>query len=148
MPSMQKWDISSLEELAEAAAEVLNMSADRKAFGATVLGLSGDLGAGKTTFVQTLAKKLGVQETVTSPTFVIMKSYLIEDRFKKLVHIDAYRVENIDEMRVLGFAELLEQKDTIICIEWAEKIKELLPKETVQLKFQLVGENRTLTIDE
>jgi len=148
MPSMQKWDISSLEELAEAAAEVLNMSADRKAVGAAVLGLSGDLGAGKTTFVQTLAKKLGVQETVTSPTFVIMKSYSVKGRFKKLVHIDAYRVENIDEMRVLGFAELLEQKDTIICIEWAEKIKELLPKETVQLKFQLVGENRTLTIDE
>lgn len=103
---------------------------------ATVIALSGDLGTGKTTFVQGVARALGVVETVTSPTFVIMKQYTTTDKiFSTLIHLDAYRIEDLDEMRPLGFSLLLEQPNTLICIEWAERIAALLPKETRRLQF-------------
>lgn len=103
--------------------------------GALVLALHGDLGAGKTTFVQDLIGRLGnMHDTVTSPTFVIMKSYeLTLPHLDRVVHIDAYRIEDIDEMRPLHFSELLEDKRNLICIEWAEHIAELLPPQTGHL---------------
>lgn len=115
--------------------------------GATVLALHGDLGAGKTTFVQTLARSLGVTETVTSPTFVIMKQYGTNSaQFTTLIHIDAYRIETDDEMRPLRFAELLAQPQTLICVEWAERIQTLLPKGTVHISLVLnQDESRTIT---
>ena len=138
------WDITELSALEKATGEILETSAVAKGDGATVLALHGDLGTGKTTFTQTLARALGVMETVNSPTFVIMKKYPIEGDYQTLVHIDAYRVESIDEMTVLGFANLLEEKDTIICIEWAERIADLLPADSIHLSFELVGEKRLL----
>lgn len=118
---------------------------------AAVVALHGDLGAGKTTFMQYFATKLGIHEKVTSPTFVIMKQYALPDThilspFSYVCHIDAYRIEDIDEIKVLGFETLLQQKDTIICIEWAEKIEALLPKNTIHVTFTIVGEERTITI--
>lgn len=115
--------------------------------GAAVMALHGDLGVGKTTFMQTLARALGVTDYVTSPTFVIMKRYDVDDTvWKTLIHIDAYRVENIDEMRPLRFGELLADKELIIGIEWAEQIASLLPPTTVHLQFALTGGCRTITI--
>lgn len=141
------WNITELEDLKKAAENVLNMCAAAAGRGATTLALHGELGAGKTTFVQLLSKELGVAETVTSPTFVIMKRYKTESSsFKELIHIDAYRMENVDEMRVLGFKPLLEEKNTIICIEWAEKIAELLPANSLHLYFELTGSERTLRL--
>lgn len=103
--------------------------------GAAILALHGDLGAGKTTLVQMLAKSLGVMEEVTSPTFVIMKSYETKSvhNIDQLVHIDAYRIEESDEMRVLGFEGLLQTPNTLVCIEWAENIKDLLPKNIIEV---------------
>lgn len=141
------YDITKRSDLDIVAKEILSVVSSLFQDQAVVLALQGDLGAGKTTFVQSLASLLEVEEVVTSPTFVIMKLYKTKSsQFPKLVHVDAYRIESIDEMRVLGFASLLAQKDTIICIEWAENIVELLPEDAVHLYFKLEGEKRVLQL--
>ncbi len=96
---------------------------------ATVLCLQGDLGAGKTTLTQAIAKNLGIEETVVSPTFVIAKFYTPTiGGFTQLVHIDAYRIESEDELGPIGFSELLKQARTLIVIEWPERIKKSIPR--------------------
>lgn len=148
MPDMEKaWSVKEVGELEAVAAEVLAMLRERQdGRGAAVLALSGDLGAGKTTFMQTLARALGVSETVTSPTFVVMKNYELTDQaWDTLIHMDAYRLEEIDELRPLRFAEVLAEKSNIVGIEWAEKIASALPKETLYLDFVPSGEARTIT---
>lgn len=143
MESWQITEVSELEALAEALLTTFNEADQNQA---VVLGLTGPLGAGKTTFVQALARQLGVLERVTSPTFVIMKSYeLKHPTFDRLVHIDAYRIETETEMLVLGWQELLATPRTLVCIEWPEKISALLPHDYYQLTFTLEGENRLVT---
>ncbi len=146
---MTQWDITDKSALKKTADEILENVTDRPSESAVVLALHGDLGAGKTTFVQTLAAELGIGETVTSPTFVIMKKYQTKNqRFTSLVHIDAYRLNEVDELRVLGFAEELSSKDTIICVEWAEKVADLLPATTRHLRFSLIdADKRTLSLE-
>ena len=140
--------ITQVAELQTVVNTVLDKANAQKDEVAVVIALHGDLGAGKTTFTQMLAQTLGVTEVVTSPTFVIMKVYeLLEQTFLQLVHIDAYRIEEIDEMHVLGFEALLQQKDTIMCIEWAENIEALLPAQTVHVRITLEGETREITIE-
>lgn len=116
---------------------------------AMVVALHGDLGAGKTTFVQALARVLGVTDTVTSPTFVIQKQYATtHERFARLLHIDAYRLETPEELVRLGFAEQCADPEQLICIEWAERVAPLLPAHTVHYTFAPDGvERRTITID-
>lgn len=138
--------ITELVELEEVVQTVLENLRDTSQDGAVVLGLRGDLGAGKTTCIQLLAKELYISETVTSPTFVVMKAYEAADRqFQQLVHIDAYRIETVDEMRVLHFDALLAQSNTIICIEWPEHITPLLPPHTAYLDIVMVGAERHIT---
>lgn len=96
-----------------------------------VIGLVGELGAGKTQFVKGLAKGLGLKNNITSPTFVLLRNY----ESVKLVHIDCYRLNNSDELLELGFEELI--KDNIIVIEWADKIRSILPKDTHWVKFKV-----------
>jgi len=150
---MEKMHIESAEQMLEAVAAVLDRVGGSEFAGAVVVALSGDLGAGKTTFTQALARTLGVVEDVTSPTFVIMKGYELPAGekmarpFSHLIHIDAYRIEDIDEMRVLGFAELLKVKGTIICIEWAENIAALIPEDALRVMIEIVGEAREVTIE-
>ncbi len=143
-----KWELTTivdLEIVVKAVLEKLEKNLELEQ--ATVLALHGDLGAGKTTFMQTLARHLKVTETVTSPTFVVMKIYdLYDQSWDKLIHIDAYRIEEVDEMRPLGFDELLKRKGTIIGIEWAEKIESLLPKNTVHLNFSVAGNHHQITL--
>jgi tRNA threonylcarbamoyladenosine biosynthesis protein TsaE len=147
---MEKLEITDEQELPQLAAKLIELLAEKKPEeSAAVLALHGDLGAGKTSFVKALALELGVTEVVTSPTFVIMKLYEAQETkaaFAQLVHIDAYRIEDIDEMRVLRFEEVLSEKDTIICIEWAEKIEALLPAHTVHMNIEIQGESRQITI--
>lgn len=111
---------------------------------ATVIALHGDLGAGKTTFVQTSGHLLGVEENITSPTFVVMKKYDIDKTWRKFIHIDAYRVESIDELLVLNLEEELLKPENIFFIEWAERVGKILPANTIQLSFSLVGGQRFL----
>ena len=127
----------SLEETYAEAQKFLSILTPRPT-GATIVALQGDLGAGKTAFTQGIARALGVGETVTSPTFVLEKVYRLEGHaFQRLVHIDAYRLEGVDELRQLGWDELVQDSGTLICVEWAERIKEALPEGVrwVELKF-------------
>lgn len=106
----------------------------------TVLALSGDLGAGKTTFVQGLALGLGISESVQSPTFVLLNIY--QDR---LFHFDLYRLKNAADFTSLGFEEYFE-KGGICAIEWAERVSELLPKKTVFIHFSYEGAQRVAEV--
>ncbi len=112
---------------------------------ATVIGLSGDLGSGKTSFVQAVTKEFGITEHVTSPTFVIMKKYGIEhahfNNFNTLVHIDAYRLESGAELAALAFSGIVGNPKNIIFIEWPERVKEVLPKNIIMIEFAFISEN-------
>ncbi len=121
------------EELASVAKEVLSLlHVDNDK--ATIIALYGELGAGKTTLVQAIATELGVEELVTSPTFVIAKWYKTNTGdFYTLVHIDAYRVESEEELKPLGFIELLKQPRALVIIEWPEKMPTTLSTLNVQM---------------
>lgn len=103
---------------------------------ALVLALQGDLGSGKTTFTQGLAKFLKIKDRVKSPTFVIMRNY------KLLYHIDAYRLNKPEEILDLGWSEIISNPKNIVVIEWPEKIKKFLPKQTIYLKFKFINETQ------
>lgn len=124
-----------LSELGGFVTQVLSRLPQEKTH-AAILALQGDLGAGKTTFVQTLAKELGVGEVVQSPTYVLMKSYPINlGQFKKLVHIDAYRLNNAQEFSALKPETFLNDPSVLVAIEWPERVGEALPKPDLTIKF-------------
>ena len=112
---------------------------------ATVVTLSGDLGAGKTTFVQGVAKALGVEETVTSPTFVLEKIYELRERsYKRLIHIDACRLENAHELQALGWREILSDPSNLILLEWPERVADIIPDSAIRIIVEGSGDSRTL----
>ncbi|MEK7104136.1 MAG: tRNA (adenosine(37)-N6)-threonylcarbamoyltransferase complex ATPase subunit type 1 TsaE [Patescibacteria group bacterium] len=111
--------------------------------GALVLALSGDLGSGKTTFTQGIAKALGVRGRVASPTFIIMRNYkLLTINYKRLYHFDCYRLNKPEEILSLGWQEIISNPKNIVVIEWPEKIKKFLPKQIIYLKFKFLNENQ------
>jgi len=127
---------------------------------AVVLAMAGDLGSGKTTFTQFFAKALGIKEKITSPTFVILRKFQIPNsksqtnskfkfqNFKTLAHIDAYRIENPKEILDLGWEEMVNNPENIILVEWADKIKKILPKDCVWVKFKHKNETtREIKVD-
>lgn len=136
------------EELDTFAAEVLKILKENDVEGARALALSGDLGAGKTTFTQALGRCLGIAGDITSPTFTIMKGYETTDEtFIHLVHMDAYRIEDEDELRPLRFAEILATPKTLLVVEWAELIKGALPTAALHLTLSIKDETtRTATL--
>jgi tRNA threonylcarbamoyladenosine biosynthesis protein TsaE len=142
---MKVVDISGLPAL---AAELLLIAKGTTSAGATIIALHGDLGAGKTTFVQTLGRTLGVTEQITSPTFTIMKGYETADAdFEHLIHMDAYRLEDISELAPLRFSEILATPKTLFCIEWAERIKDALPVGVINITLAVADETtRTVHI--
>lgn len=133
---MKEVRVTSLEEtnqLAKKIASKLSVPA--------LITLSGDLGAGKTTFTKGLAKALGINATITSPTFTILKSY--EEKVT-LHHIDAYRLEGI--VQDLGFEEIFEE-EAICVVEWYDFIEYALPKERLQIAISLNGDDRIFKIE-
>jgi len=108
---------------------------------AVVVGLEGDLGSGKTTFFQGVAKGLGVAEHATSPTFVIQKSYPLNGQpFKQLIHIDAYRLKSARELEALGWDAAVRDPANLIFIEWPERVREVLPANLHTLKLRFIDE--------
>lgn len=97
---------------------------------AFVVGLYGDLGAGKTAFTNAIGKHLNIKSKLNSPTFVIMKKYKIsKNKFhKNLIHIDAYRLKNEKELLHLGWDEMISNKENLIFIEWPENVIKVMPK--------------------
>ena len=117
--------------------------------GGEVIALSGDLGAGKTHFIQGLAQGLGLKARITSPTFIIMRDYDLQ-KDKHFYHVDLYRLEeNIDrELGNLGITDLWGRKENIFAIEWAEKAKDFLPENAIWVKIEDLGEEkRKITIN-
>jgi tRNA threonylcarbamoyladenosine biosynthesis protein TsaE len=103
---------------------------------AFIIALRGDLGAGKTTFTQALARELGITETIQSPTYVLMKSYPISfGRFTKFVHIDAYRLEKPEEFGALKPEVFLNDREVLMVIEWPERVEGQLPAPDIVLNF-------------
>ena len=149
---MKSFKLQNLAETKQVAvdwlASISNTYAGRDE--ALVIGLSGHLGAGKTAFTKIVAKTLGVEEEVTSPTFVIMKMYEMNAQnlvpWKRLVHIDAYRLERSEELAALDWEKLVADKNNLILIEWPENVglKEFEPQ--ASLKFEARGEERSITI--
>ncbi len=122
------------------AADVLQKGRDEEM--AMVLALTGALGAGKTTFTKAFVAACGVQETVTSPTFVIEKRYALSNQpFLRLIHIDAYRLESAHELESIGFRSLLNDSSTLIVLEWPEKVAELVPSSARWIRFAHVSES-------
>ncbi len=141
--------IKNLSELKDFSKSLLGALNNNESNQAKVIALSGNLGAGKTTLVQAMARELGVTEVVTSPTFTIMKVYPIpqHDFYKHLVHIDAYRIESLDELRPLRLDEILADKTNLVCIEWAERISQILPIDTIKVDIKnITAEEREITI--
>ncbi len=140
--------IKSLTELGGLAEEFLQSLVKLDLSGcATVVGMSGDLGSGKTAFTKCVADVLGIKEVVTSPTFVLEKIYKIpegsiaDNRFTRLVHIDAYRLESGDEMRALGWEALLKDSHNLIFLEWPENVHSAIPSTVINLSFTYVDDS-------
>lgn len=104
---------------------------------AVVITLTGDLGAGKTTFTQGFLKELGVRRRIISPTFLIIRPYDLERTvYTKAYHLDCYRLKKPEELLSLGFKEMLADPHAIILIEWPEIIEHQLPAHTLALMFK------------
>ncbi|HAS84719.1 MAG TPA: tRNA (adenosine(37)-N6)-threonylcarbamoyltransferase complex ATPase subunit type 1 TsaE [Candidatus Yonathbacteria bacterium] len=145
-------NLLELRAVAEGFLSALSLKPPKET--ATVVGLSGDLGAGKTAFTKCVASILGITDVVTSPTFILEKVYIIPrgslfgERFTKLIHVDAYRLEDGKEMRALDWDALLLDEHNLIFIEWPEQVNEAMPKDIVNLSFEYAGEGvRQITGD-
>ncbi|NTV44282.1 MAG: tRNA (adenosine(37)-N6)-threonylcarbamoyltransferase complex ATPase subunit type 1 TsaE [Candidatus Yonathbacteria bacterium] len=137
-----EYSVRTPDQMREVAREILAELSTN--MGARVLALSGDLGAGKTTFVKAFARELGIDEVVTSPTFGLMRNYVIpkdtSTPFRRLVHIDAYRLEVEDDLSSLGWADIVTDFEALVCIEWPERVSEALPFNTMPVTFTHIDE--------
>lgn len=129
--------VHTLEELATEAA-LFAHSRKSKPDAAYLVTLSGELGAGKTAFTKAAARSLGVTEDLTSPTFVLMKAYPLPNEsngFKRLVHVDAYRLESGAELAPVRFSELAADPENLIFLEWPEKVADALPPADASIRI-------------
>ena len=128
------------------AKQIINKK--KKTVKAYILALEGELGGGKTTFLQGFAKGLGIKEKILSPTFVILKKFKIPHKnFKFFYHIDCYRLKKGEDILKLGFRKIISNPQNIIAIEWADHIKKVLPKRIVLVNFEFYSKRkRKITI--
>ncbi len=105
-----------------------------------VVALQGELGAGKTTFVQGMAQALGIQRPVTSPTFTLCGEYASGRQL--LVHMDLYRLRTPDDLLTIGFQEYLDRQ-ALMAIEWPERAGDLLPPATIWVRITLTANAHT-----
>ncbi len=133
-------------ELSQIAALIVQELPQRE--GATVVGITGDLGAGKTTLVQEVARLMGVTEAVTSPTFAIAKFYdAAHVAFDTVVHMDAYRIESAEELVPLGWRDIIARPKTLLVVEWPERIKDSLPLDMLHYHISHEGSGRRITYE-
>ena len=134
---MQKVALIELPEFVKRILQSLDHARDK----ATIVALRGDLGAGKTPSSQALARELGIEATVQSPTYVLMKKYEIKkvSPFKTLVHIDAYRLEKPEEFAALNPEQFLNDPPCLVVVEWPERLGTALPQPALTLNFSSEG---------
>ena len=128
-------DMAALQS--EAERFVRTLSSKERQQRATLVTLSGELGAGKTAFTKAVARALGVEDTVTSPTFVLEKMYSLpsDSPFKRLVHIDAYRLQSGADLAPLGFEELMQDRGNLVMLEWPEQVADALPEPAIRISL-------------
>lgn len=136
---MQRVISTSLKKTKELGAQLAQVLE-----GGEVILLSGELGAGKTSFIQGLAQGLGIKEVVNSPTFNIMHLYKYRDqnKSKTFCHIDAYRLQSGQELIDLGIEEIWQKKDTITAIEWPEHISDIIDFPAIAIVIKALDENK------
>lgn len=144
--AMTQLDITELTSLPIAAKTLL-----KSVTGGDIVVLEGNLGAGKTTFTKALADELNIKSRVRSPSFTLLHVYKTTNKqasIQYLVHADAYRIDSPEAWHGIGLTEWFGRKDTVVIIEWGEKLKSLLKgKKFWHLTFQLTtAGKRTLTI--
>ncbi len=121
----------------------------KKLKGGDIVALYGDLGSGKTTFVQGMAKGFGIKRRIISPTFIIVRTYRLHRISKRkralyFYHSDLYRVKSLDDIRGLGIQEIIGDLRNIVAIEWAEKMGNLLPEKRWDIHFAYQLEDKRL----
>ncbi|MBI2599951.1 tRNA (adenosine(37)-N6)-threonylcarbamoyltransferase complex ATPase subunit type 1 TsaE [Candidatus Daviesbacteria bacterium] len=136
---MAKYESSSTEKTKQIAENLAKNSKEN------IFALSGELGAGKTVFIQGFARGLGVKDKIISPTFVLIRQHPVPGTRRVLYHIDLYRLENTADLKSLGLEEIWSNPDNIVLIEWAERIKDLLPETAVNINI-LKGDDQNRTI--
>ena len=132
--SIQSHSLKTTRRIAkELGITILESPERKKAF---VVALKGELGAGKTSFVQGLAKGLGVKGNVLSPTFLIVKSYKLQaTNYKLFYHIDCYRLKNPKELLDLEWKKIIQNPNNIVVIEWAGRVKSIIPKDALWISL-------------
>lgn len=146
---------NSVSQTKKIGAALVKEILGKKSKKAVILGLNGELGGGKTTFLQGFAKGLGIKEKILSPTFVIIRKFPIptkvslrraagglESKFQTFYHIDCYRIEKPKEILDLGFKEIISGSQNIVAVEWADRIRKILPKDTLTLRFEFINKNK------
>ncbi|MBI4080325.1 MAG: tRNA (adenosine(37)-N6)-threonylcarbamoyltransferase complex ATPase subunit type 1 TsaE [Candidatus Levybacteria bacterium] len=116
-----------------------------------VVCLYGELGTGKTTFTQGFALGLGVTKRITSPTFILLREYKVKKRSKIhfFYHADFYRLADDKDTQSLGLQDIFENEEAVILIEWADRIRGLLPKKRIDVYFEYIDEKkREITVEE
>ncbi len=138
------------KDLGHVSREIVEGCMNIKKQTAHVVALSGDLGAGKTTLTQHIAHELRIGEKIQSPTFVIMKFYPItrpKSVYKKLIHIDAYRLSKDEELKNLGWDTYLASPENLIIVEWPEHVSGCIPLDAGRIYLSHVDdETRSLEI--
>jgi tRNA threonylcarbamoyladenosine biosynthesis protein TsaE len=140
-----EYRIESILQLEEFATQWLQTTACSNEH-ATLVTLSGELGAGKTAFVKAVAKALGISENVQSPTFVIERRYAIPPRgqFTQLIHIDAYRLDGGKDLERIGWERIMRMPRTLILLEWPELVRDMILNDEHTLRFTSVDEHTRL----
>jgi tRNA threonylcarbamoyladenosine biosynthesis protein TsaE len=134
MKTYQSISSKKTMELGEKLAKTLSRKRHR---GALVLALKGDLGAGKTTFVQGFFKGLGLKKRAISPTFIIMRRHALRSgKFTNIFHLDAYRLKNAKAFKALGLQNIFMDSKNVVLIEWADRAKKIFPKDAYWLEFK------------
>ena len=130
----------SLDELEQIALRLYHKYPDHRIF-----AFYGAMGAGKTTFIKTFSRILGVVDVVNSPTFAIVNEYLCRDE-SKVYHFDLYRLKSWEEMLDIGYEDYF-YSGRYCLLEWPEKIGQLLPEDTIEVKIEtdLLSEDRVFT---
>jgi len=114
---------------------------NKKAKHSTIVALSGELGAGKTTFVQAVGKELGIKGKMRSPTFLIIKKYTLKNipKFNFLFHLDAYRLKSEKELLYLGWEEIINNAGHLVFVEWPENVAKVIPKHAKLVEIAHAG---------
>lgn len=132
---MSKYITNSAKETVDIAKDLA------KTFrGGETIALMGNLGAGKTVFVKGLAKALGIDDNITSPTFVLLKVYKIKQgKIKRFVHVDCYRLEGKEDLYEIGLGDYLASPENVVVIEWADRISNL-PSNTIRINMEYISD--------